>query len=91
MHIVPSVLDCGSCLVGNSKVWSTQCTNFGGEGKFKLLLPDKSEQDDMDTVSSILLYDTYVLQPSRKIKAYFHSMHKPIASLFNKAIKGVRV
>ena len=35
---MPNVLDCGGCLVGDTKVWSIQCFNLGGEGKFKLLL-----------------------------------------------------
>lgn len=51
MSVVPNVLDCGGCLVGDSKVWSTQCTNFGGEGKFKLMLTSESNEDSANTVS----------------------------------------
>ncbi len=43
--VVPSVLDCGGCLVGDAKVWSTQCFNLGGEGKFKLMLDEGDEED----------------------------------------------
>lgn len=39
--LVPSVLDCGGCLVGASKLWSTPCTNFGGEGSFKMMLANE--------------------------------------------------
>ena len=46
---VPSVLDCGSCLDGDSKKWTTQCVNFGGEGRFKLMLP--TQKDDIALVS----------------------------------------
>ena len=48
---VPSVLDCGGCLPGGSKLWTTQCTNFGGEGSFKVLATDGR----MESVVSIII------------------------------------
>ena len=43
---VPRVLDCGGYLVGETKVWTTQCFNVGGEGKFRLMLDEGIEEDD---------------------------------------------
>lgn len=51
---MPSLLDCGGCLFGESKVWSTLCMNLGGEGKFKLMLPSGRGTEDTTMVSVLV-------------------------------------
>ena len=43
--IVPSILDCGSCLIGDVKEWSISCENSGGEGRFRFMLGDIIDED----------------------------------------------
>jgi len=50
VFIVPSVLDCGGCLAGDSKSWSIKCVNFGGEGSFKIMETGSMEDGSVTPV-----------------------------------------
>ena len=63
-HVVPDVLNCGGCLAGDSKLWSTQITNYGGEGKFKLMLSGENDGGNTDTVCFFCRYSVIPLIPA---------------------------
>lgn len=42
VYVVPSMLDCGGCLVENNKTCIFTCQNSGGEGTFKVLPPEEN-------------------------------------------------
>ena len=50
---VPSTLDCGYCLAGNTKVITLECANTGGEGNFRLMAADGSDGPQEPQVSKI--------------------------------------
>ena len=45
---MPSVLDCGGCLVGHKKTHRLLCDNSGGEGSFKIMgVNDAGENENV--------------------------------------------
>ena len=59
MPLVPRILDCGGCLAGGTKLWTIKCTNFGGDGNFKILSSDGSVEKSVsdhycDTLGAIV-------------------------------------
>ena len=52
LHAVPRVLEVGCCLAGDSVSSTIECSNLGGEGAFRLMSNNDSEQKrevSMDT------------------------------------------
>ena len=52
-HSVPSTLDCGYCLAGNTKVIMLECANTGGEGNFRLMAVGGSDKPQELQVNEI--------------------------------------
>ncbi len=62
MFVVPLILECGHCLVGNTISITFPCINNGGEGNFKLVMVDNLQKQDCN--DNILILDSFIISPT---------------------------